>query len=175
MGTDISETLAPNSDQLDGVDLAGGPRVFTVVSVKVTKGEQPVAVELAEFPRVWRPGKNMRRVLGFCWGTEGKHWTGRRVKLYLDPDVKYGGDDVGGVRIAAVSHIAKPTDAPIIPSRGKAATWHVDVLADERDWRGEADALTDADSLRGLWQQAPAAHRDYIRARATSLAGPTDE
>ena len=170
MDTDISETLAPNSDQLDGVDLASGPRIFTVVSVKVTKGEQPVHVTLAEFPRVWRPGKNMRRVLGFCWGNEGKHWVGHRVKLYLDPDVKYGGDDVGGVRIAALSHIAKPTDAPIIPSRGKAATWHVDVLPDERNWRAEADALTTRDELLELYRQAPAEHHDYIKDRAQQIA-----
>jgi hypothetical protein len=60
---DISDTLAPTSDQLDAVDLLGGPRTFTVA--KVTKGnpEQPVQIHLAEFPRVWRPGKSMRRVL----------------------------------------------------------------------------------------------------------------
>ena len=28
---DITDTLAPNSDQLDAVDLLGGPRTFTIV------------------------------------------------------------------------------------------------------------------------------------------------
>ena len=53
---DISDTLAPNSDQLDAVDLIGGPRTFTITKVSKGNAEQPVNVHLAEFPRVWRPG-----------------------------------------------------------------------------------------------------------------------
>src|SRR3546814_4361366 len=78
--TDISDTLAPNSDQLDAVDLRGrAPQVFAVTRVDVRpSAEQPVSVHLAEFPRVWRPGKSMRRVLAFCWGSDSAHWTGRQ-------------------------------------------------------------------------------------------------
>ena len=69
---DITETLAPTSDQLDAVDLLGGPRTFTIAGVKAGNEEQPVQVTLAEFPRVWRPGKSMRRVLAAAWGTDAK-------------------------------------------------------------------------------------------------------
>ena len=60
---DITATLAPKSDQLDAIDLVGGPRIFTVTDVTAGNPEQPVNVHLAEFDRVWRPGKSMRRVL----------------------------------------------------------------------------------------------------------------
>jgi hypothetical protein len=39
---DISDTLAPNSDQLDAVDLIGGPRTFTITDVTKGNAEQPV-------------------------------------------------------------------------------------------------------------------------------------
>ena len=47
---DITETLAPKSDQLDAVDLLGGPRTFTITGVKAGNEEQPVQISLAEFP-----------------------------------------------------------------------------------------------------------------------------
>ena len=40
--TDITDTLAPTSDQLDAVDLLTGPRTFTVERVVVNKSDQPV-------------------------------------------------------------------------------------------------------------------------------------
>lgn len=52
MPLDISDTLAPNSDQLDAVDLLSGPRIFTVASASRGNAEQPVNVHLVEFPRV---------------------------------------------------------------------------------------------------------------------------
>ena len=64
---DITDTLAPTSDQLDAVDLLGGPRTFTIVKVSKNNAEQPINVHLDGFPRVWRPGKSMRRVLAAGW------------------------------------------------------------------------------------------------------------
>ena len=67
---DIGETIAPTSDQLDAVDLLSGARVFTIQSVSKGSSEQPVNIHFTEFPRPWRPGKSMRRVLVACWGAD---------------------------------------------------------------------------------------------------------
>src|SRR5690606_24193532 len=127
---DISDTLAPTSDQLDAVDLLGGPRTFTIE--RVTKGnvEQPVQVHLAEFDRPWRPGKSMRRVLAACWGTDASVYVGRRVTLYCDPNVMFGKDKVGGTRISHLSHIDGVKKVPLLVSRGKSAIWTVEPLRD---------------------------------------------
>lgn len=161
---DISDTLAPTSDQLDAVDLIGNPRTFTVTSVSKGNAEQPVQVHLAEFPRVWRPGKNMRRVLAFCWGRDAAAWVGRRVTLYCDERVKFGPDVVGGTRISHLSHIDKPTTVPLVVGRGKAGSWKVDPLPD----------LTDAEriaSLRAEWKHADAARKKVIETEVKKLQG----
>ncbi len=172
----IEDTLAPDSQQLDGIDLkASGPRTFTVERVSKGSAEQPVQVHLREFPRPWRPGKNMRRVLGFCWGMDASQWAGRRVTLYYDPEVRFGSEKPGGTRISHLSHIDGPTEVMLLVSRGKSATYRVLPLAVQpaRDWRAEADALTDDVALRALWRDAPTEARDYIADRAQSLtAGP---
>lgn len=129
MTVDISDTLAPNSDQLDAVDLLGGPQTFTIKDVTKGNDEQPVQIFLAEFPRPWRPGKSMRRVLVACWGPDAATYVGRRVTLYCDNEVVFGGQAVGGTRISALSHIDKPKKVPLLVSRGKSAIFVVQPLA----------------------------------------------
>lgn len=126
---DITDTLAPKSDQLDAVDLVGGPQTFTITGVKAgASAEQPVEVKLAEFPRVWRPGKSMRRVLAAAWTPHASEWTGRRVTLFCDPDVRFGGIEVGGIRISHMSHLDGPKKVPLLISKGKSAMFIVQPL-----------------------------------------------
>ena len=128
---DLTETLAPKSDQLDAVDLVGGSRIFTITDVSKGSIEQPVNIGLAEFPRVWRPSKGMRRALVAAWGPNGSTYKGRRVELFCDPEVQFGGEKVGGVRIRAMSHIDGPLEVVSLIKRGKGATITIQPLRDE--------------------------------------------
>jgi hypothetical protein len=128
---DLTDTIQPNSDQLDACDLLSGARTFTIEKVSKGNAEQPVQIHLADFPRPWRPGKSMRRVLVASWGADASAYVGRRVRLYCDPEVRFGGQAVGGTRIAALSHIDKPKQVPLLVSRGKSAIFVVKPLADE--------------------------------------------
>src|ERR1044072_798391 len=112
---DISDTLAPKSDQLDNIDLRGSdPRIFTVTSVDVKTGaEQPVTVHLAEFPRPWKPGNNMRPVLAPWWGRDWENWVGKGVELFSDERVNFGKQTRGGPRISRLSDIDGPKSAPV--------------------------------------------------------------
>jgi hypothetical protein len=152
---DITDTLAPKSDQLDAVDLLGGPRTFTITSVTEGNAEQPVQVHLAEFPRVWRPGKSMRRVLAACWGPQATEWTGRRVTLYCDPKVKFGGDEVGGTRISHLSHIDSVRKIPLLVTKGRSAVFTVQPLVEQAPppapTLDDVNASTDRAQLRAWW------------------------
>lgn len=132
---DIGDTIAPDSDQLDAIDLAqSGPQTFTITKVVVKRGEQPMDVHLKEFPRPWRPGKNQRRVLERLWGpTANGAYEGRRVTLFCDERVKFGGEATGGVRISHMSHIGdKEREVAGLPiSRGKFGTYKVKPLPDD--------------------------------------------
>lgn len=130
MTFDISETLAPKSDQLDAIELLGQPRTFTVTNVTKGNAEQPVEIHLAEFPRPWRPSKSMRRVLAACWGAEASAWTGRRMTLYCDETVRFGSEVVGGTRISALSHIPKRKSIPLLVTKGRSAMFTVEPLPD---------------------------------------------
>jgi len=187
---DISETLAPNSNQLDNIDLRGeAPRIFTVTKVDVRlTAEQPVTVHFAEFPRPWKPGKNMRRVLSHCWGRESDNWPGERVELFSDEAVKFGNETPGGTRISRITGIDGPTKVPIMLSQGKPGIYKVDPLPTEpdtpaRDWQtvlATAAGLTDTDKLGELWKReqvgsAPDAIREQFLARVAAVKGEGGE
>jgi hypothetical protein len=170
--SDITATLAPDSDQLDAVDLTAGPRTFTVASVVVReskkKGDQPVDVHLIEFPRVWRPGKSMRRVLAAGWGPKGSEWVGRRLTLYCDPRVKFGDVAVGGTRISHMSHLPDdaPKSVPLLVSRGQSAMWKVDVLNETTEQKIAA--------FKDAWKlTTDPAVRKAIEAEVDALNGKT--
>src|SRR5450830_784606 len=137
---DITESLAPASDQLDAIELVSAPRTFVVESVSAGSVDQPVDVHLVGFPRVWRPSKGMRRVLAAGWGVDASAWSGRSVTLYFDPDVSFGKDRTGGTRVAAMTDLpgGKRLSIPLLISRGKSALFTVEPLIESAPTKAKA-------------------------------------
>jgi len=184
---DIAETTAPKSDQQNYDDYVGGPKTVTVTEVKAGNAEQPVEVHLAEFPgRPFKPSKSMRRVLLGCWGADSSVYVGRKMTLFGDPEVRFGGQAVGGIRIAALSHIDKPVTVALTVTRGKRAPFTVQPLetpkdTSGRDWLKELNETNeDLDAVVALGHAARANHAgktiiDMILAEHTRVkAGPAD-
>jgi hypothetical protein len=177
---DITDSLAPNSTQLDAIELVSGPRTFVIEGVSRGTDEQPVDVHLVGFPRVWRPSKGMRRVLAAGWGVDASQWAGRSVTLYFDPDVSFGKDRTGGTRISHMSDLkgGKRLSVPLLVSRGKSAMFTVEPLTaaptvNRQSTTPQAPvdvaAMTDLDALRGMWQNANPNTRKQIEARVAEL------
>ena len=112
-------TVIPKSDQLNADSLiAGQSKTITVTRVEIVNGEQPVAIHYDnEDGRPYKPGKSMRRVLIHCWGGDAAQYVGRSMTLYCDPDVKFGGMAVGGIRISHLSHISKEMTVMLTATR----------------------------------------------------------
>jgi hypothetical protein len=174
---DITDSLAPKSDQLDAIELVAGPRTFTITGVSPGTDEQPVSVSFAEFPRVWRPSKGMRRLLAAGWGTDSKTWTGRRVTLYFDPDVSFGKERTGGTRISHMSHLpgGKRLSVPLLVSRGKSQMFIVEPLPDTPALVDDIATATDTTALRAMWKTSDAGRRARIEARIAELKAQAGE
>lgn len=110
--SDMTAVIVPKSDQINADDLIGGDLTIRITGVSVTPGtEQPVSMKFEGSPKVFRPCKSMARVMVAVWGPDSKTYVGRTLQLYRDPTVKWGGMDVGGIRIRAMSHM--PNDRPM--------------------------------------------------------------
>jgi hypothetical protein len=152
---DMTESIAPKSDQLDAIDLLSGPRTFTIEKVTKHNADQPFNFHLKEFPRVWRPGLSMRRVIVFAWGGDTTKYAGKRVTLFCDTTVQFGGEAVGGTRISHMSGIDKPVRVPLLVKRGKSAIFTVQPLPDEptRNWDELIAGCTTVEELKALHGQ----------------------
>lgn len=155
---DLTQSIAPKSDQLNADDLISGPVTVTITEVRAGTPEQPVDVILAEYPgRAYRPSKSMRRVMVSAWGAEASTYAGHRLTLVRNPEITFGRDKVGGIEIAEMSHITKPLTVALTATRGKRKNFTVAVLTTpvQRDFLAEAKSLNgDTDKLRTLYMDA---------------------
>jgi hypothetical protein len=179
---DLTESIAPRSDQLNADDLISGPITVTIQEVVKGTAEQPVDVRLVEFPgRAYRPSKSMRRVMVMAWGPEASAYAGRRLTLYRNAEITFGKDKVGGIEISHLSHLSKPLTVALTATRGKRKSFSVAPLAEpvKQDWLAiAAQAEGDADTLRAIWTDARNAGEtteilDQIRALAAPAANET--
>lgn len=128
---DMTSAIEPRSDQWNADDLISGPRTIRIAGVAIKPGtEQPVSIQIEGIDdKVWRPCKSMSRVLVAAWGPDAKAYVGRSVTLYRDPNVKWGGMAVGGLRISHMTHIDKTLTLALTETKGKRAPFVVKPLA----------------------------------------------
>jgi hypothetical protein len=169
---DISTTTAPKSDQQNFDDYSAGPRTVTISEVKAGSTEQPVEIHLVEYPgRPYKPSKSMRRVLIAAWGSEASAYVGRRMTLFGDPSVKFGGIALGGIKIANLSDIDKRLTVSLTVTKGKRAPHSVDPLPDAPPPDPNAALIAE---LRAEWMTADPDRKTVIEAEVTALQQRTD-
>lgn len=129
MTTDMTSSIVPKSDQINADSLISGPMTVTITDVSIKPGEdQPIAMKLSGTPLVYRPCKSMARVLVSAWGPDATAYVGRSLTLYRDPKVKWGGLEVGGIRISHMTDIEKDMVLMLTQTRANRAPHKVKPL-----------------------------------------------
>jgi hypothetical protein len=158
--TSLKDTIIPKSDQLNADQLLSAPMAITVTEVRRGSGQdQPVIVHYEnDGGRPFKPCKTMRKVLIFAWGDDGRKWVGRSMVLFCDPDVKFGGVKVGGIRISHLSDIERDLGLSLNTTKGKKGEFIIKKLPVIRplaELRRVLSAAADGGTkdLRGMWQK----------------------
>lgn len=117
---DMSSVIIPKSDQMNADDLIAGPRTITITDVTIRPGtEQPVSVHFdGDNGKPYKACKSMCRVMVAAWGPDAKQYVGRSLTLYRDPSVKWGGMEVGGIRISHMTHIERDMVMALTMTKG---------------------------------------------------------
>lgn len=141
MTTDMTPAITPKSDQVNADDFVSGPRTFKIEGVSIKAGqEQPVEIALVG-SKPWRPCKSMSRVLVAAWGPDAKQYIGRSVTLYRDPTVKWGGLEVGGIRVSHLSHIDTTMTMALTATKGSRKPFTVKPLATQAEKTDDPAAI----------------------------------
>lgn len=132
--TSMLDTIIPKSDQLNADDLIGGRTMtITITGVNIKMDEQPVALNFeGDNGKPYKPGKSMRRVLVNVWGPDAKVYVGRKLTLYRDDAVKFGGLDVGGIRISHMSHISSAVTMALTATKAQRRPFTVKPLIEAK-------------------------------------------
>ncbi len=118
--SNLNDTIIPKSDQLNSEQLLSGCITVKIVGVSRGSSEQPVIINYeGDNGRPYKPCKSMRKVLIFAWGEDGNLWIGRSMTLFNKTDVRFGGVEVGGIRISHMSHIERDISVSLTATRGK--------------------------------------------------------
>lgn len=127
---DMSSVIMPKSDQLNADSLLGRSLTITITEVSIRPGtEQPVSIHFADDGgKPYKPCKSMARVMVHCWDSDANKYVGRSMTLYCDPKVRWGGMEVGGIRISHMSHIDRPMTMALTESKSKRAIFTVHPL-----------------------------------------------
>lgn len=170
---DVSKTIAPKSDQLNADDLIAGPMTITVSQVRGVDGDQPIAVSFeGDNGKPYKPCKSMRRVLVHAWGKEGREYVGKRMTIYCDQEVAFGGVKVGGIRISHMSHIDRPMVIPLTVTRAKRSPYEVKPLKAEvksAPMRANDRQQDDAPSTELTLAQRADAYEQRIKAAPSTV------
>ena len=175
--TDMTAVIVPKSDQVNADDLIAGPRTYQIEAVDIRPGtEQPVSIKLVGEDRVWRPCKSMSRVLVTAWGADAKAYAGRSITLYRDPKVKWGGMEVGGIRVSHLSHIEREMMLQLTATKGKRTPHIIKPLVVEQSkpsedgaqkWVNGFCAKVQASTDRGTLEQFAASQKARLDELAT--------
>lgn len=130
MTHDMSQIIQPKSDQINADDMISGPMTVTIDAVNISpRDDQPISIKMQGMTKVFRPCKSMSRVMVQAWGADASKYAGRSMTLYRDPKVKWGGLEVGGIRISHMSHIDAPLQMMLTHTRSQRAPFKVSPLA----------------------------------------------
>jgi len=153
---DLRPTIVPKSDQLNADQLVGGPMTITVSRVTANSGDQPVTVHYeGDKGRPYKPCLTMRKVLVLAWGHDGNKWAGRSMRVYNDPDVRFGKDLVGGVRISHLSDIPADIRVSLAVTKGKKALYEVKRMdSADADLIAAIKAAGDVEALKAAFAAA---------------------
>jgi hypothetical protein len=173
----ITDTIAPKSDQLNADDLICGPKTITITAVKIAMGEQPVSVHYdGDDGKPYKPGKSMRRVMVSIWGNDSSKYAGRSLTLYRDESVQFGGQQVGGIRISHASHIERPVTLALTTTRARRSAFTVQPLKmpKEQDLAEivhamEGAAVNGPGALKTAWDNLSATDKRRIKPEMDAL------
>lgn len=101
--------------------------IVTIVKVGkanvAREGDEPEYKWLIKFEEFKKPmvlnATNIKRLARACNSDDTDEWAGKKAVLYVDPDVEFGGNVVGGLRVRAAKQQPEVRQVPAKKTGGQ--------------------------------------------------------
>lgn len=113
---DVSGFLTSNGALLKKEDIGQKRPIVTISGVDITEfdGEKKLVLKFAGKEKGMALNKTNLLIISEAFGHETDHWRGKKVELWVDPYVTFGGKVVGGLKVTP-----KDTPPPPPPPKGE--------------------------------------------------------
>src|SRR3990167_3977980 len=126
---DLTNMGLPKVDQLTADDLIGGPVTITVKRFREGNDQQELIIDFeGDNGKPYKPCKSMIKMIKHVWGVKAFNFAGRKLTLYRDSEVKFGGLEVGGIRISHMSNITSEVTHALTASKANKKPFTVQPL-----------------------------------------------
>lgn len=148
---DLSETLKGKTEELTVDDMSGVGQLLIQVKTVVRKDDpnekRPTRI-FNDQGKPYYPCLLMRRAIAQAWGKDGKQYAGRWMGLYVDPDVHFGTEKTGGIRVFGFSHIDAPFSMYLTVAKGRRKLFHFKKLDIPTNAPTQAAAVQPVETVR---------------------------
>jgi len=119
----INEMIESKYLKQSDVDIEATVTVFGVKKANVARdNDEPEYKWLIKFEEFNKPmvlnSTNIKRLARIC-GDDTEEWKGKQVTLYVDPDIEFAGNVVGGLRVRPLKQSPATTQVPGKKNGGK--------------------------------------------------------
>ena len=131
--TNMLKTIIAKSDQLNADDLMVHGKILKITGVKIDENsKQPCSIFYeGDDGKPYKPCLSMRRVLVKVWTEDQTKYVGRSIKVFCDPNVTFGPQAVGGVRISHMSDMERGQRMLLTVKKGIRKEFMVQPLKEE--------------------------------------------
>jgi hypothetical protein len=123
------------------VEIADVPTLYRPRQAKRGEKKNKLLVRFVGKRKAWVCGPVSRKILKAMYGRFLEHWVGKKITLYVDPDVKFGTEKTGGIRVRPMILSGPVTsetlDRPVDEEAAAARDAAVDRALEEQE-RGDA-------------------------------------
>lgn len=179
MNDDFIIPTVGDSDRICTQHFPCGPRIFKMLRAEPHEenGKKGIKIFLKGEDLPYIPCLTVRRKLSHCGIVKATDVPGVHVRLYVEPDVHFGKEKVGGVRLSAISSINEKIEVYLQDRQKKKRRWIIQPLKIEEqdieeekkiDWALDIDRCASVVDLRSLWSKMPSDAKENFRSLFTA-------
>ncbi len=113
------------------VEIAEVPVIYRPRQAKRGEKANKYLIRFVGKRKAWISGPATQQTIATMYGPYLETWVGKRITLYVDPDIMMGRDKTGGIRVRPIRPTGAPTTEPLDNPIDEEAAARREAAADE--------------------------------------------
>ena len=113
------------------VEIAALPVLYRPERAKKGEKAKRYVIRFVGKRKAWLSGPETQKTIAKMYGVYLENWVGKKITLYVDPNVMFGREKTGGIRVRPMIPRGETTPEPLDNPVNEEAAAHREAAADE--------------------------------------------